>query len=103
MKFDALINGERKPIPQYRVQLGESVQGLYSYHVPHLNAPEATSIVRDEIFESLRVKWDLRWYFLSTHEMPDGSAQDLEHPILGITVANNDEVVSYSVLKLCWA
>jgi len=65
-----------------------------SYHVPPVHSPDAINIVRDEMFELLRVKWDLRWYFLSPFEFPDGSPQDMNYRVLGATMTNDDEVVS---------
>lgn len=73
---------------------GESVEGLFSYHVPAMNSPDVSAIIRDQMLESLRVKWDLRWYFLSPDQLPNGHPLIPPGSISGICTANDDEMVS---------
>jgi hypothetical protein len=73
---------------------GETVEGLMSYHLSPIRAPDATAIVRDEMFETLRTKWDLRWYFLHTDEYPDCSILYPPGTVIGLTAVNNQEMVS---------
>jgi hypothetical protein len=93
-QFNALINGQRKPIGKERAMHGESVDGLFSYHVPMTNSPDVSAVIRDQMLESLRVKWDLRWYFLSPNQLPNGYPLTPAGSISGICTTNDDEIVS---------
>lgn len=94
LKFNAVLNGQRIPIQKHRVMHGEKVDGLYSYHAPDSYTPEAAAIVRDEILEILRVKWDLRWYFMAPDESPNLDHVNPSGSILGLACLNNLEMVS---------
>jgi hypothetical protein len=79
---------------------GERVDGLNSYHAPASYSPEAAAVVRDEMLESLRVKWDMRWYFLANHESHELVPTDPPGLFLGLTSLNYMEMVRNFTWKL---
>jgi hypothetical protein len=99
LQFEALVNGERRPIPQIRCPPGESIDGLFSYHPTPFFDPEAVAPLRDDILGRLSTQWKLQWCFMSPYEDPRGPEFDDEwgrpwEPIWGLTCCNDDQMVS---------
>jgi hypothetical protein len=63
-QFDALLDGERKEIPQYRRQKQDwNLEGVESFHRRSILYPDQVAIRRDEVFEELTRTYNYTFSF----------------------------------------
>jgi hypothetical protein len=95
-QFDALVDGERRPIPDHRIpKQWDYIEpgAAQSFHTRHSYDPDTAAARRDRVFELLISKWNFTLGFSSPTEDVRGPHFDDENgPSYGCTLVNQEQM-----------
>lgn len=94
-QFDALMDGERRPIPDFRIpnKYNDGRRPVSFHARPNFN-PDATAVRRDQVFERSRTKWNYTFGFSSPTEDPRRPHRDESAGgEYGITIVNLEQMM----------